>query len=136
MVRISEGWLTRRHAMSVTCNRPSNAVNFLAFGQVADDFGALFGTGFFKDRTTRYNDVAPATVHFQDLEWLLKVHQWACIAYRANVNLRAGQERNRAAKVNSEPTFNAAKDRAINTFFVSIGFFETIPSFFAAGHFT
>ena len=39
-----------------------HAVHSLTFGQVADNLGALFGTGFFQDRTTRHHDIAPATV--------------------------------------------------------------------------
>ena len=111
-----------------------HAVNFLTFGQIADDFGALFGTAFFKDRTAGHNDIATATVHFQDLERLLETHQWACVADRAHIHLATGQEGNGAAKVHGEATFDAAKDRAIDTLFVGIGFFQTIPCFFTARH--
>ena len=111
-----------------------HTVNFLTFGQVADNFGTLFGTGFFKDRTTRNNDVATTTVHLQNLERLLQTHQRAGIAHGAHVNLRTGKERNRAAQINCKATFNAAKDCAINALFCGIGFFQTVPGFLTARH--
>ena len=111
-----------------------HTVDSLTFCQVADDFGALFGTGLFKDRTTRHNDVATATVHFQNLERLLETHQWARVTHRAHVNLRAGQERNSAAQINSKAAFDTAKDRAFDALFVGVCFFQTIPGFLAARH--
>ena len=113
-----------------------HAVDGLTFGQVADDFSALFGTQFFQDRTTRDNDVATATVHLQDLERLLHAHQRASVAHGAHVNLAARQEGHGAAKVDREATLDPAKDRAIDARFGGIGFFQTIPGFFAAGLFT
>ena len=82
----------------------------LTFGQVADNFGTLFGAAFFQDRAARDNDVATAAVHFQDLERLLQTHQRASVAHGAHINLRAGQERNCAAQIDGEATFDAAKD--------------------------
>ena len=104
-----------------------HTVNLLAFGQVADNFGALFCTGLFEDRTTRYNDVATTTVHLQDLERLLETHQWASVAHWAHVNLRAWKERNSAAKVNSETAFDAAKDCAFDALFVLHRLFPDDP---------
>ncbi len=104
-----------------------HAVNGLTFGQVADDFGTLFGTGFFEDRTARYNDVAPATVHFQDLERLLHTHQRASIAHGAHINLRTGKERNSAAQINGKATFDAAKDRAFDALFCRHRLFPDDP---------
>ena len=50
--------------------------------------------------------------------------------------MTARQEGHSAAKIHSKATFNTPKDRAIHAHFVSIGFFETIPGLFSAGHFT
>jgi len=109
-----------------------HAVDDLTFGQVADDFSTLFGTRFFQDGAARHNDVATATVHFQDLEGLLHAHQRASITHGAHVNLRAGQEGHSAAKINGKAAFDAAKDGAVNTGFRSVSFLQTIPGFFAA----
>ena len=109
-----------------------DAFDFLTLGEVRDDLGALFGTAFFKDSTARHDDIAAATVHFQDLEGLLETHQRACIAHRAHIDLRAGQERNSAAQINGEAAFDATKDSAFDAVFFRIGFFKTIPGFFAA----
>mmetsp|Transcript_18126 Transcript_18126/g.28108 ORF Transcript_18126/g.28108 Transcript_18126/m.28108 type:complete len:371 (+) Transcript_18126:91-1203(+) len=113
-----------------------HTVDRLAFGQVADDFCALFGTGLFEDRTTGHNDVATTTVHLQNLERLLQTHQWASVTHWAYVNLGTRQEGHGAAKVNCEAAFDATKDCAFNALFVCIGFLEAIPSFFTARHLT
>ena len=112
-----------------------DAVNHVAFGQLADHFGALLGAGFFEDRTTRYNDVATATVHFQDLERLLEVHQRASVTHGAHIDLRTGQEGHGAAEVDSEAALDATEDGAFDALFVGICFFQTIPGGLAAGHF-
>lgn len=113
-----------------------NTFDGLAFGQVADDFCALFGTAFFQDGAARHNDVATTTVHFQDLERLFQTHQRASVTHGAHVNLRTGQEGHGAAEVNGEATFDATEDSTFNTCIVSIGFFQAIPGFFTAGHLT
>ena len=113
-----------------------HAVDFLALGQVANDFCTLLGTGFFEDRTTRNNDVTTATVHFQNLERLLETHQRASSAHGAHINLRARQERNSAAQINSKAAFNTTKDRTFNALFSSVGFLQTVPCFLTARHLT
>jgi hypothetical protein len=74
-----------------------HAVHDVAFGQLADDLGALLGAGFFEDRAARDNDVAAAAVHLEDLERLLEAHQRAGVAHRAHIDLesRAGTPRRR-----------------------------------------
>ena len=110
-----------------------HAVDDLTFGQVADDFGALFGTRFFQDGTTRHNDVAATTVHLEDLERLLETHERAGIAHRTDVDLRARQEGHGAAQIDGEAALDATEDGAIDALFAGIGFFETVPGFFATG---
>jgi hypothetical protein len=105
----------------------------LAFGQLADDLGALFGAAFFQNRAARHHDIAAAAVHLQNLERLLQPHQRAGIAHGAHIDLRTGQERHSAAQIDGEATLDAAKDRAIDALFRRIGFFQTVPSGFAAG---
>jgi hypothetical protein len=111
-----------------------HAVHDVAFGELADDLGALFGAGFFEDRAARDDDVAAAAVHLEDLERLLEAHQRAGVAHGAHIDLRAGQERHGAAQIDGEAALDAAEDRAFDALFVGIGFFQTVPGFFAAGH--
>ena len=124
------------HKRTVFGDVLDDTVHSLAFGQVANDFGALLGTGLFKDRTTRDNDVATATVHLQDLEWLLHTHQRTSVAHGAHIDLRAGQERNSAAQINGEAAFDPTEDRAFDAVLIGIGLLKTIPGFLTAGHFT
>ena len=111
-----------------------HAVHGLTFFEVRDDLGALFGAGLFQDGTARDNDVAPAAVHFQDLEGLLQTHQRASVTHGADVNLRTGQEGHGTAEVDSEATLDAAEDRTFDAGVVGVSFFQAIPGFFAAGH--
>ena len=113
----------------------NNTVHRHALGQVADHFGALLGAALFENCTARHHDISATAVHFQDLERLLKTHQRASITHRTDVNLRARQECNRAAKINRKAAFDATKDCAINPRLIRIGFLKTIPSFFTPGHF-
>ncbi len=85
-------------------------------------------------RIARRHDVAPTTVHLEDLERLLETHQRAGIAHRAHIDLRAGQEGHSAAQIDGKAALDPAKDRAIDTDLVGIGFFQPVPGFFAAGH--
>jgi hypothetical protein len=48
------------HERAVFGDVLDHAVDDLAFGQVADDFGALFGAGLFQDGAARDDDVAAA----------------------------------------------------------------------------
>ena len=110
-----------------------HAIHGLTFGQVRDDFGALFGAAFFQDRTARDNDVATATVHLEDLERLLHAHQRAGVAHGAHVDLAAGKEGHGTAKINREAALDAPEDRAINARLGRIGLFQSVPGFFALG---
>jgi hypothetical protein len=110
-----------------------HAVDHLTFGQVADDFGALFGAAFFQDRAARDDDVAATTVHLQDLERLLHAHQRASVTHRTDVNLRTGQEGDSAPQVDREAALDPTEDRAIDALLGGIGLFQTVPGFLAAG---
>ncbi len=121
------------HERTVFGDVLDHTVDGLAFGQVADHFGALFGTGFFQDRTARNNDVATAAVHFQNNERLLQAHKRASIAHRTHIDLRAGQERNSAAQIDCKATLDATEDGAFDALFFLVGLFQTIPGFLAAG---
>ena len=64
-----------------------HALDDLTFCQIADELAALFGAGFFEHGAARDNDVAAATVHFEDLERLRHFHQRVDVAHRADVDL-------------------------------------------------
>ena len=119
------------HERTVIGDVLDDAVHDIAFGQLADDFCALFGTAFFQDGATGHNDVPPAAIHFQDLERLSHSHQWADITHRAHIDLRSWQERNCTAQIDGEATFDPAKDRAFDAFLFVVGFFQAVPGFLA-----
>ncbi len=110
-----------------------HAVDRLTFGQVRDDFGALFGAALFQDGATRHDDVAAATVHLQDLERLLQTHQRAGIAHGAHIDLRTGQEGDGTAQVDREAALDATEDGAFDALFAFVGLLQTVPGFLAAG---
>src|SRR5690606_14664243 len=100
--------------------------------QLTHQLGALFGAGFFQDRTTRDDDVAARAVHLEDLEGLFLAHQRADVAHRADVDLRAGQEGRGAAQVDGEAALDATDDGAVDRLAVREDDFQTGPGFFAA----
>jgi len=110
-----------------------HAVDDLALMEVADHLGALFGAAFFKDGAARHHDVAAATVHLEDLERLLQPHQRAGVTHRADIDLAAGQEGHRTAKIDGKAALDAAEDGAIDALFLGIGFFKPVPGGLAAG---
>ena len=89
---------------------------------------------FLENRPARDDDVAATTVHLEDLERLLETHQGAGVAHGAHVDLAAGQERDGTAEIDREATLDAAEDRAFDTIFLAVGFFQTVPGGFATGH--
>jgi hypothetical protein len=109
-----------------------DAVDNLAFFEVLNDFRTLLGAGLFQNRTARNNDVAAALVHLEDFEELRVVHQRGNVADRADVDLRARQERDSAIQIDGETTLDLVEDDAFDAF---AGFelgFELDPAFFAA----
>ncbi len=110
-----------------------HAVDDLAFDQVVDQLAALFGAGFFEHGTARDDDVAAATIHLEDLERLRNVHQRGDIAHGADIDLRAGEERHGAIKVDGEAALDPAEDAAFDALAFAKFAFELVPSGFAAG---
>jgi hypothetical protein len=113
-----------------------HAVDSVAFGEALDEFGALFGAGFFQDRTARHDDVAAALVHLEDLERLLDAHQRA--GRRAPGGHRpASRGRKATAPPRStvKPPLTGRRSRLRRAFFV--GFerlhFQTDPGFLRGG---
>ena len=88
-----------------------DAFDDLAFGEILDEAGALFGTGFFEDGAARNDDIAALAVHLQNDERLRDIHQRADIAHGADIDLAAGQEGHSTTKIDGETALDAAKDR-------------------------
>ncbi len=109
-----------------------DAVTGFAFGQLADEFSALFGAAFFEDGAARDHDIAARTVHFQDCERLFLVHQRADIADRTDINLGTRQEGRSAAQIHSEATLDATDDGTVDRILLVEGLLEAVPALFAA----
>ena len=110
-----------------------DAVDHVAFLQAGDHLGALLGTALFENGAARDHDVAAAAVHLEDLEGLRHVHERAGVAHGADIDLGAGQERDRAAEIDGEATLDAAEDRALDALFLLERLLEAIPGSFAPG---
>src|SRR3954452_15018528 len=109
-----------------------HAVDHLTFFEVLHQFLALLGAGLFENRAARHHDVAAAAVHLQNLERLRVVHQRGDVADRANVDLRARQEGDRAVEVDREAALDLVEDDAVNLLVVVEGLLELAPAFLAA----
>ena len=86
MFTTSDGWLTRRQAMSVTCEQAvdaaeidegavlgdvlDDAVDDLTLFEVGHELGALLGAALLEHGAARHDDVAAAAIHLEDLEGL------------------------------------------------------------------
>ncbi len=109
-----------------------DAFNDLTFFKVLDDFRTLFRTAFFKNGTTRDNDVAATLVHLEDFERLRDVHERGDVADRTDVDLRTRQEGNSAVEVDGETTLDLIEDDAIDALAIGELLLELDPAFFTA----
>src|SRR5665213_178838 len=109
-----------------------DAVDDLALFEILHQFLALFGAGLFENRAARHHDVAAAAIHLEDLERLRIVHQWCDAADRADVDLGARQEGNRAVEIDGEAALDLVEDDAVNILIVVEGLFELAPALLAA----
>src|ERR1700687_1799477 len=109
-----------------------DAVDDLAFFEILHQFLALFGAGLFQHGAARYHDVAAASIHLEDLERLRIVHQRRDIADRADIDLRARQEGDRAVEIDGEAALDLVEDDAVNLFVVVERLLELAPAFLAA----
>src|SRR5580698_8563902 len=109
-----------------------DAVDHLTLFEVLHQFLALLGAGLFQNRAARHHDVAAAAIHLEDLERLRIVHQRGDIADRADVDLRARQEGDRAVEVDGEATLDLVEDDAVNLLVVVEGLLELAPALLAA----
>src|SRR5690606_7163954 len=110
-----------------------HALDHLALFELLDDFRTLFGTAFFEDGAARHDDIAAALVHLQDLERLGHVHQRGDVADRADIHLRARQERHGAIQIDGEAALDLVEDDAVDALVIVVLLFELDPALFAAG---
>src|SRR6202045_2551544 len=109
-----------------------HAVDDLALFEVLHQFLALLGAGLFEHRAAPHHDVAAAAIHFQDLERLRIVYQGRDVADRADIDLRAGQEGDRAVEVDGEAALDLVEDDAVHLLVVVEGLLELAPALLAA----
>src|SRR6202171_4557374 len=109
-----------------------HAVDHLTLFEILHQFLALLGAGLFENRAARHHGVAAAAVHLEDLERLRVVHQGCDVADRADIDLRARQEGNRAVEVDGEAALDLVEDDAVNLLVVFEGPLELAPAFLAA----
>src|SRR3981189_3177910 len=109
-----------------------HAVDHLTLFEVLHQFLALLGTGLFENRAARHHDVAAAAIHLEDLERLRVVHQRRDVADRADIDLRARQERHRAVEVDGEAALDLIEDDALHLFVAAEGLFQLAPALLAA----
>src|SRR6202158_2176905 len=109
-----------------------DAVDDLAFLEILHQFLALFGAGLFQNRAARHHDVAAAAIHLEDLERLRIVHQRRDVADRADIDLRARQERYRAVEIDGKATLDLIEDDAVHLLVVVEGLLALAPAFLAA----
>src|SRR5438105_1364551 len=108
-----------------------HAVDHLPFCEVGDDLIALLGAGFLEHGAAGDDDIAPATVHFQDLEGLRRLHQRRYVADRADIDLTARQKRYGAVEIDGEAALDLVEDDAFDLFLFLEGLFELDPAFLA-----
>jgi hypothetical protein len=100
----------------------TTALEDLAFLEARDQLAALLGARLLEHGAARDDDVAARAVHLEDLEGLRRAHQRGHVAHRADVDLAAGKERDRAAEVDREAAFDAAEDHAADALLVAKAF--------------
>src|SRR5690606_29503756 len=113
-----------------------HAFHDLTLFEVLDDLGALLGTALLQHGAARHHDVAATAIHLEDLEGLRVVHQRRDVADRANVDLRARQERHGAVEIDREAALDLVEDDAFDALAgIELGF-ELDPALLAARLFT
>jgi hypothetical protein len=100
--------------------------------EVLHQFLSLLGAGLFQHGAARYDDIAAAAVHFENLKRLRIVHQRRHVADRPDVDLRSRQEGDGAIEVDGEPALDLIEDDALDLLIILEGLLQLAPAFFAA----
>src|SRR6202521_4463435 len=103
-----------------------HAVDHLTLFEVLHQLLALLGAGLFQNRAARHHDVAAAAIHLENLERLRIVHQRRDVADRADIDLRARQERYRAVEIDGKATLDLIEDDAVHLLVV-VNAFSSLP---------
>ncbi len=109
-----------------------DAVDDLALFEVGDELGTLLGAGLFENRAARHDDVAAAAIHLEDLERLRHAHQRGDVADRADIDLRARQERHGAVEIDRVAALDLVEDDAVDVLVGLEGLLELDPALLAA----
>ena len=109
-----------------------DALDDLALFELADDLVALLGAALFENRAARHDDIAAAAIHLEDLERLRHAHQRRDVADRADIDLRARQERHGAVEIDGEAALDLIEDDAFDLFLGLERLFELDPALLAA----
>ena len=120
------------HERAVVGDVLDHAVDDLALFEVLHQLLALLGAGLFQHGAARDDDVAAAAIHLEDLERLVDVHQRRDVADRADVDLRARQERHGAVEIDREAALDLVEDDALDLLVVVERLLELAPAFLAA----
>ena len=146
--RISEGWLTRRHAMSVTCSRPSMpprstkapySVMFLTTPSTiwpserrctsSERCSASVSSSTERRETT----MLPRRLSILRMrKGCGSLHQRADVAHRAHVDLAARQEGHGAVEIDGEAALHLVEDLAGDGLVLLEHHFEADPALLAA----
>src|SRR4029079_19526737 len=102
-----------------------------AFLEIGDELRTGLGAGLLEHGAARHDDIAAATVHLEDLEGLRNAHEGRDVADRADIDLRARQERHGAVEVDRVAALDLVEDDALDLLVVLEGQLELAPALFA-----
>jgi hypothetical protein len=106
-----------------------DAVDDLTFLEVGHQLRTLLGAALLEHGPARHDDVAAAAIHLEDLKRLRGAEQRGDVADRADVDLRARQERHGAVEVDG---VDLVEDRAGDAVVVLERLLELDPALLAA----
>ena len=98
------------HERTVIGDVLDDTVEYLAFGQAGNQVGALIRTLVFQHGTARNHDIAAASIHLQNAEFVLIAHQRRDIAHGADIDLAARQEGQSTIHVDGETALHTLND--------------------------
>src|SRR4051812_23149037 len=120
------------HKRAIIGDVLDHAVDDLPLFEVLHQLLALLGAGLFQHGAARDHDVTAAAIHFEDLEWLIDIHQWRDVADRPDVDLAARQECHGAVEIDREAALDLIEDDARDLLVGLERFLQLAPAFLAA----
>ena len=110
-----------------------HAFQHLALLQVGDQLVACLAARLLEHRPSGDDDVVASGIHLEDLERLRRPHERVHVLHRADVDLTARQEGDRARQIDDEAALDPTEDGAGDPFVALEGRLELRPGFLAAG---